>query len=322
MFECWFHVAPQASDASRLASQPTLQRETATLSRMPTLSTRASGQPAVGQLLVLTDEASDSRVELAPRRGALVTSIRVRGRELLYLDTATLNDASKSVRGGIPVLFPSPGRLLGDAFAREGRHGALKQHGFARNLPWTPSATADSDRAAVTLTLVSNEQTRRDFPWDFQLELGFTLQGAELSIDLTVRNTGSCALPFAFGLHPYFAVTDKQHARIDTQATRVFDNVSKTARAFHGFDLTVPELDLHLLDHGSSESALHLADGACIAVRASREFQRWVVWTLQDKDFVCLEPWTAPFDALNTGEGLLHVAPGAVHHGSVQIALV
>ena len=36
-----------------------------------------------------------------------------------------------------------------------------------------------------------------------------------------------------------------------------------------------------------------------------------MIWTLAGKDFVCLEPWTCACDALNTGEGLLVLPPGA-----------
>src|ERR1700712_3757787 len=150
---------------------------------MPSLSTRASSEPAIGELLILTDDHADSRVEIAAQRGALVSSFRVAGRELLYMEALSLADASKNVRGGIPVLFPSPGRLVGDAFQCEGKQGALKQHGFARNLPFTPSARA-GNTAEVTLTLASNEQTRAAFPWDFQLDLHFALIGTRLSIGL------------------------------------------------------------------------------------------------------------------------------------------
>ena len=32
-----------------------------------------------------------------------------------------------------------------------------------------------------------------------------------------------------------------------------------------------------------------------------------MLWTLRGKDFVCVEPWTAPAGALASGEGLVHV---------------
>lgn len=35
-----------------------------------------------------------------------------------------------------------------------------------------------------------------------------------------------------------------------------------------------------------------------------------MVWTEEGKDFVCVEPWMAPPNALNTGRDLQKVAPG------------
>jgi galactose mutarotase-like enzyme len=45
-------------------------------------------------------------------------------------------------------------------------------------------------------------------------------------------------------------------------------------------------------------------------VRGSPEFTHFVVWTLEGKDFVCVEPWTSPGNALNTGDRLLTLQPG------------
>lgn len=286
---------------------------------MPSLSSRASGVPGIGDLLVLRDERADSKVEIAPTRGALVTSFSVAGRELLYLDGATFRDLSKNVRGGIPVLFPSPGRLTGDAYTHDGARYPLKQHGFARTLPFTPAATR-GEVASVTLTLTASEATRAQYPWPFVLDLTVSLRGSELTLYTRLHNPGETPLPYALGYHPYFTVDDKARARIDTGATRAFDNVQKREVAFGGFDLAGSEVDVHLLDHGASASALHFGDGTRLDVRASDAFARWVVWTLPGQPFVCLEPWTAPFDALNTGEGLLHVPPGGAHEGFVTLA--
>jgi galactose mutarotase-like enzyme len=63
-----------------------------------------------------------------------------------------------------------------------------------------------------------------------------------------------------------------------------------------------------LLGHGSSASEL-AAPGGTVRVRGSSEYTHWVVWTLATRDFVCLEPWTCPGNALNTGDRLLVLAP-------------
>jgi galactose mutarotase-like enzyme len=41
---------------------------------------------------------------------------------------------------------------------------------------------------------------------------------------------------------------------------------------------------------------------------------------LAGSDFVCVEPWTARGDALNTGERLIMLAPGATHESWMEIA--
>jgi galactose mutarotase-like enzyme len=291
---------------------------------MFTVTTRPSDSPAF-DLVELADTEAASAVLLAPARGAIVTSFRVGDRELFYLDPATLNDVTKNVRGGNPVLFPSPGKLEGDAWSRDGRSGAMKQHGFARTLPWSTRATGTDGAASVTLTLTSSDATRAQYPWDFRADFTFALNAKRLRMTQHVQNTSNSnshgAMPFGLGFHPYFRVADKSRARIDTRATRAFDNLVKRVVPFTGFDLTQPEVDVHLLDHGSRESAIHLSDGAQIEVRASEEFATWVVWTLAEKDFVCLEPWTCPGNALNTGERLITLSPGEARETWIEIAL-
>ena len=268
-------------------------------------------------LITLTDDSAGSSASIAPERGAIVTSFQVRGRELLYLDPVTFEDPAKNVRGGIPILFPSPGKLVNDVWQREGRGGSLKQHGFARTRAWQPIATSDRE---VTLQLSSDAATLEQFPWPHIATLRLVLEGTCLRLNMSIRNTGAETMPFGLGYHPYFAVTDKAHARVETDGARQFDNLTKSAGPFMGFDLTAKEVDLHLLDQKARHMPLVLGDGAMIDVRASEEFAHWVVWTLAGSDFVCVEPWTCPGNALNTGERLIELAPGCTHTSWMEIA--
>lgn len=251
----------------------------------------------------------DVVVEIEPERGGLVTRFDAGARRVLFLDAATLRDPTKNVRGGVPVLFPTPGKLANDRWSYGGRSGSLKQHGFARNLPWQ---TLDAGQTTAMLGFASSDATRAGFPWDFTVEMTFLLRGTTLRLDHRVSNTGPVAMPFGFGFHPYFYVPDgdKRHARIETSATRAFDNVTKqTVAVAQPIDLGRDEVDLHLLDHGRTAAALETPAGE-VRLRGSPEYTHWVVWTLAGRDFVCLEPWTAPGDALNTGERLIVLAPG------------
>lgn len=276
------------------------------------------GQPA---FLELGDTSTGTSVRLAPARGALVTSFRVGDRELLYLDEATLRDPTVNVRGGVPLLFPSPGKLTGDAWAFGGASGRLSQHGFARKLPWTVEQLGTDGAAHARLGLAWRDAKGDAFPWDVDVTLDVRLRGGALSLCLGAHNRSASDMPFAAGFHPYFAVPDgaKGRARVPTGATRAFDNRQKTRGPFTGLDLTAEELDLHLFDHGASEAELSLDDGTLV-VGGSPELDYWVFWTLRGKDFVCVEPWSAPGDALNTGERLRVVAPGARAEVTMTVA--
>jgi galactose mutarotase-like enzyme len=260
----------------------------------------------------LTDPDTGAVATIVPARGGMVTRFDVGDRRVLFLDEATLRDPTKNVRGGVPVLFPTPGKLEGDRWAHGGHGGALKQHGFARNLPWRVVSTlSEGALAAVALRLESSDATRAAWPWDFCFDITYTLRGHTLALLLRVENRGAEPMPFGVGFHPYFFVAeaDKPHLRVDTAATRAFDNVTKREAAV-ALDLTGAEVDLHLLDHERSDSALVWPDGRRVRLVGSPEFSHWVIWTLAGRDFVCLEPWTCPGDALNRGHRLLTVAPG------------
>lgn len=240
-----------------------------------------------------------ARALLAPSRGGMVTRFEVDGRAVLYLDEATLLDEAKNVRGGNPVLFPAPGPSR-----------SMKQHGFARTLPWRV-ASAGAREAA--LELEASDVTRSVYPHAFFVRHRHVLSGPRLSIEQRIENRGEEPMPFAFGFHPYFFVpqADKAAARIPSGATRAFDNVAKRDIELRGtIDLRAKEVDLHLYDHGRADAALELPDGRRVVVRAHEAYRRWVIWTLEGRDFVCLEPWTAGAGALDREGEAIVLAPG------------
>jgi galactose mutarotase-like enzyme len=250
------------------------------------------------------------RVEVIPSRGALVTRMTVDGDEVLYLDAATVADPAKNVRGGIPVLFPIAGPLPGDTYPANRELYTLPQHGFARRMKWEVRQAEDS---LLVLGLASTLETRRQFPWQFDARLTFSLVGSRLTLAFDVENRDPKPLPLHLGFHPYFAVADgaKAQARVETDATRAWDNRLKHDVPFNGLDLTGDEVDLHLRDHSGPGTTLERGPGRRpVRLSWSPEYRLLVVWTLKGKDFVCVEPWTAAAGALATGEGLLHIAPG------------
>lgn len=271
--------------------------------------------------VVLADAAEGSRVTVVPSRGGLVTSLFARGREWLYLDEATLRDPTQNVRGGAPVLFPSPGKLQDERYAFGGHERAMKQHGFARRCAFREVSRhgGPSGQAQVELELTDSEATRAEYPWPFRLRILYALRGAQLTLTATVTNTGAEAMPFALGYHPYFAVPDaaKAECRVPTKSKRAWDNVRREERDLGSIDLASGEVDLHLAELTSGAELL--APWGRVALGG--HLRHWVVWTLPGRDFVCLEPWSAPRDALNTGAGLEVLAPGASRRLAVTLSV-
>jgi len=267
--------------------------------------------------LTLRAAANAAVATIAPARGGLVTQFELGGRPVLFMDQGTLDDPRQNVRGGIPVLFPSPGKLVGDAWTYGGRQGSMKQHGFARNHEWQ---VIEASSAAATLRLVANDQTRAQYPWDFALSQTITVSDRSLRLEHEITNRSDTPMPFGFGFHPYFFVPEdrKRETSITTRATRAFDNVGKQIIELTNIDLTRQEVDLHLIDHGSTTGELCSPLGT-VQLIGSPEYTHWVVWTLAGRDFVCLEPWTCPANALNDGDRLSLLAPGTSQSMALEI---
>lgn len=262
-----------------------------------------------------------TRATVLPQRGALVTHFSVEGEELLFLDPTTLADPAKSVRGGIPVLFPIAGKLKDDRFTTDGRSFFLPQHGFARKKAWS---VREQGEDFVSLKLSSSEETLKHFPWKFSCTFDIRLSPRTLLLSWTTKNLDAQPLPLHLGFHPYFYVPQavKAEAFVETQASRAFDNTKAETVPFVGLPLTQREVDLHLLDHGSTKTVLHRgASLKPVKLSWSDAFNTLVVWTLVGRDFVCVEPWTGRGDALNRGEVLPLIAPGEMRTVSFQMGL-
>lgn len=269
-------------------------------------------------MLTLEDASAKSRVEILPERGGLVTRFSIDEREVLNMDDATLADPTKNVRGGLPVLFPSPGKLTNDHWRFQGDSGTLPQHGFARNRAWQVDR-ADSE---IVLSLGAHDEPDDIWPWTFSLRHRFSLVGRTLRIDQEVTNRADGVLPCGLGFHPYFQVPHarKANVTVETGARRAWDNTTKQVIDISRIELGAGEVDLHLLDHGRSDCSLHLDGELLVRLDCSPEYQTWVIWTLPMRDFVCLEPWTCPFDALNTGEKLIQLESGESRQLFVSIS--
>jgi len=256
-----------------------------------------------------TLRAAGALAEVVPERGGLVTRFAVGDDEILYLDPDTLADPSKNVRGGIPILFPCAGK------APEGVY-ALRQHGFARNLPFTVTSESES---GLTMELTATPETRDAFPFEFRLAIAVEVTAGALTLTITLDNTGRQPLPVHFGLHPYFHVPleAKAGATVPTPATFAFDNTKPGFGTYAAPDFSQGEIDFHITDHGSTAATLAAPGLAPRLLEWDAFLPVLVLWTQAGKPFICVEPWSALGGELKNPQRWL--APGGTTGGLFRI---
>ncbi len=270
---------------------------------------------------ILTDQDAQSRLEVDPERGGIITSWNLQNQDILYLDAERFSDPSLSVRGGIPILFPICGNLPNNTYTYNGKQYILKQHGFARDLPWEVTDRVTNELVSLTLVLSSNDQTRAVYPFEFQLAFTYQLKGNTLEIQQRYTNHSSEPMPFSTGLHPYFFTSDKSQLEFEIPASEYQDQITKEVHPFLGsFDLSRDEIDVAFGQlNDKSTSATDTGRQVKITLCYSDLYATVVFWTVKGKDYYCLEPWSAPRNALNTGEHLTELAPGASCEAFVRL---
>jgi galactose mutarotase-like enzyme len=270
---------------------------------------------------ILSDQTTRSRLEVVPERGGIITRWQLQGQDILYLDAERFADPTLSVRGGIPILFPICGNLPDNTYHYHGQPYTLKQHGFARDLPWEVADQVTEDLVSLTLVLNSNDQTRAIYPFEFQLAFTYALQGNSLDIRQSYTNRSESPMPFSTGLHPYFWTLDKTQLQFDIPASEYQDQRTKTTDAFSGgFDFNVDEIDVAFRElAGRSATVTDPSRQLQITLSYDTAYSAVVFWTVKGKEFYCLEPWSALRNAMNTSDRLIHLEPGATLETLVRL---
>lgn len=154
--------------------------------------------PGAGGLGKVDLHAADGSSAHIYLHGAHVASwIPAGGEERLFLSQAAEYQAGKTIRGGIPVVFPQFSGF-----------GALLKHGFARAVTWELIDVRTGPQAAARLRLVDSAETRAIWPHAFTADLTVTVGGPILAVELAIANPGPAPFSFTAALHTYLAVDD------------------------------------------------------------------------------------------------------------------
>ena len=238
-------------------------------------------------------------IKFCPERGGVITNWVSDGNEILYFDETRFMDKTKSIRGGIPILFPICGNLNTSSSVFGKDYLQLKQHGFARDLQW--QYYFHENEKSLCLSLNESKKTKKYYPFDFELRIEVALKINCLEFKIMIDNKTDIAMPINFGFHPYFNVSDLKNLEfIDTPTT--CQNQEKNTISNTLDELKNINLGIDLLMYTSGKSAFR--DKILkrqVTVNHPYPFDLGVFWSDPPRKMLCLEPWTSPRNSFVDG---------------------
>lgn len=241
---------------------------------------------------------------------------------------AAENHASGEVRassGGIPILFPYPGRIKGTRFEWNGKVYELEPfdkfgnaiHGFLLTRPWKLIDQSPLHATACFDSTTAEGNLQGRWPSDFLVTATYRLRGDSLRFEFEVLNTGNESMPYGLGLHPYFRMgihvgADGSTGESETVTIPVSRHWPlsemiptgqnepepfglKNSRPFH--ELTLD----NVFDHGptgegdqaeSLRVASIVGKTSRLELRYDTDYPFCIVYTPPHREAICIEPYT------------------------------
>jgi galactose mutarotase-like enzyme len=230
-----------------------------------------------------------------------------------------------------PILFPIVGTLKNDAYLYKGNSYLLTRHGFARDFIFQ----IEEQKKDWTIFLLRSSQTpNKNYPFEFELRIKYTLAVDILEVTYDVRNIGRDAMYFSIGGHPAFKVPLVEGSSYEDYFLE-FNEPENLARWPINAQGLIMEEPIPLLTNASklkltrslfNEDALVFKKlkSNRISIKSSVHnhgldfyfdgFPYLGIWAAPNADFVCIEPWCGIADSvlhdqqLTTKEGIQKIS--------------
>ena len=237
-----------------------------------------------------------NQATILPEKGATVVSFLCNGAEVFFKDIDNLESPERP-RCGIPFLFPVFGRTPEDSIY------PMEIHGFGHTSVWhVLSQTEDT----LCLELRDTEETKKVYPFEFRVELQFSIKDGCLNLHQIYENIGEKDMPFSFGFHPYFAgnpteLKTKIDAGMQMDMTTGQPAPCQTDMVQLVFPEGAPESGAFFMQ-AKNEVIIYRVDGKKVHMKFDENFNRIVFWAVSGKDFLCVEPINSSPNGLVTGD--------------------
>ena len=266
-----------------------------------------------------------------PAHGMLGASLRYRGVEMLGRVEDLEAAAAKRSTAGIPFLHPWANRLAEPGYRILGQEVEfdvsspllhLDEHQLPiHGVPWPVLhwVVTEARRDFMTARL---EWSAKDlltiFPFPHHVELSAILRPDGLTVETTLLADSDRPVPVSFGFHPYFRLPELSRSNWQLKLPEMRKLVLDARGIPNGDDEPFGGFDGRLGEHSFDDGYALLQERASFSVAGAErtvsvnflEGYRYAqVFAPKDKDYIALEPMTAPTSALTSGRGLRFIGP-------------
>ncbi len=213
-----------------------------------------------------------------------------------------------------PTLFPLVGGLKNGEYRLDNKTYKMEKHGFVRDVEFK---LVSHESTELWFTFEGNEETKKQFPFSFQLKIGYRLEDMTLKVLWRVENPSSEVLYFSIGGHPafncpinrgekreeYFLKFDKKD---EINCTTIGEDglVSGEKQSYKLQDGLLPiseelfERDAIIMEDYQIHSIALLTPDRKPYITAKFDLPVVAVWAPAGKNapFVCIEPWNGICD--------------------------
>ncbi|MEO6001048.1 MAG: aldose 1-epimerase family protein [Chitinophagaceae bacterium] len=250
-------------------------------------------------------------------KGAELDSIYHKRNKLEYLWSADPTVWGKKS----PILFPIVGTLKNNTYYYEENAYVLSRHGFAREHNFT---LVEQSENSVSLSLKSDAETLKKFPFIFELIIAYTVVENSLTVTYKVINEDNKIMFFSVGGHPAFKVPLVPETRYEEYYLE-FDKKESAGRwpiSPDGLIESIPTPLMENTDRITLSRELFYQDALVFKHLSSHQvslksdktthgfifdftsFPYLGIWAAKNADFVCIEPWYGIADTVNSNQQL------------------
>ncbi len=226
-----------------------------------------------------------------------------------------------------PIMFPICGGLKNDSYTYEGKNYTLPKHGYARFTDFEVENVSDT---SVVLLHRSNSQTKKSYPFDYELRVRFSLDAYSLKTEYFVKNVGDKTMYFNVGAHEGYYTPEgiedydvifPERETLDSYV--LYGNIISNQR----LPIIKDSCTLPLYDKYFTVDALVFKDivsrsatlrnrktGRAIRVDFPKA-KYFLLWHKPNSPYICLEPWDGLQDTVDSDgqlcnkEGITSLAP-------------